>query len=72
MESAQEARAAAVSRLPSEVSILVVMESAQEDLRSMGLRISSNRFNPCCNGKCSGRWFGSPRRDRTGWFQSLL
>ena len=65
MESAQEADwSFCASSSPPRVSILVVMESAQEEWKRL---IGSNRaqgFNPCCNGKCSGS-------DERGKFKSL-
>ena len=38
-----------------EVSILVVMESAQEAFPKHSEILTQVGFNPCCNGKCSGR-----------------
>ena len=56
MESAQEVRAGFLrGGFPALVSILVVMESAQEAMSVSGPMYSTSSFNPCCNGKCSGR-----------------
>ena len=43
-----------IPRWNSSVSILVVMESAQEARPGAFRKERNPRFNPCCNGKCSG------------------
>ena len=73
MESAQEVCAGQDRRDGgAPVSILVVMESAQEVERRAVRQHRGKRFNPCCNGKCSGsRESAAKMYDRVA-FQSLL
>ena len=55
MESAQEVSGPMGKMAGKGVSILVVMESAQEAYAIKWGNLQYVRFNPCCNGKCSGR-----------------
>ena len=65
MESAQEGSDEKELTLPAGVSILVVMESAQEAYLGVGTLLTGGSFNPCCNGKCSGRGGVGPAGPRT-------
>ena len=54
------------------VSILVVMESAQEEYDEGLYNVQAVGFNPCCNGKCSGRIDALIQNAKKKTFQSLL
>ena len=72
MESAQEANPEHQQGCDKHVSILVVMESAQEECITPKALLQFGRFNPCCNGKCSGRGRRVNPQFQPRKFQSLL